>query len=277
MNYKIDISIIILNYNTTELTKACIESIYKKTLGVSFELIVVDNASTDREIETFDKIFPDIQLILNDKNLGFAKGNNIGIQHSKGESIVLLNSDTVLLNDAISICYNKLIESKNISVVSAKLLSEDGSIQHQCRAFDTIGLYLIEKLRIHKLWSPEKRARILLNGYFDHTYPLLTDRVWGTFFMFSRSIIDQFPDKKLADRFFMYGEDNEWCYQVAKYTNTKILYYPEACILHYGGGSNYNETSNNAKLEAIKKNKRAYLSDYYGKNKTKLLLWLKGE
>ena len=271
---KLQVSIVIINYNTFELTCNCIQSIYDKTKEIEFEIILIDNASTENPPEDFLKRFPKIILIKSKVNLGFSKGNNLGISNSNAEYILLLNSDTVLLNDAISICYQKINTNDSIGIITSKLLSVDGSIQHQCHKFETISLKLIELLRIHKLWSKEKRSEKLLNGYFNHEQEMVVDRIWGTFFMFSKNILKSFPDKKLADRFFMYGEDNEWCYQLDKYTSQHILYWPDAEVEHLIGGSKFNEISNSKKNDVILANKKIYLQDYYGVLKTRLLLLL---
>src|SRR5690554_2468588 len=221
---KIEVSIIIINFNTYQLTCECIESILDKTKGVSYEVILVDNDSKECNPDLFKEKFPFITLIKSKKNLGFSKGNNLGIENSKGDVVLLLNSDTVLVNDAISICYNRLIKEKEIGVITSKLIYPSGIIQQQCRKFESLTTLLIEQLRIHKLWSKEKRGKKMLGFYFDHQTEVNPDMIWGTFFMFKREILTCFPENKLAETFFMYGEDHEWCYQLKTFTDYHILY-----------------------------------------------------
>jgi GT2 family glycosyltransferase len=272
-----DISIIIINYNTFELTCNCIQSVYEKTKELLFEIILVDNASSECDAELFVQKFPKIVLCKNVENLGFAKGNNLGIEKAKAEVVLLLNSDIILINDAIGLCYKRLILEKEIGVITAMLRYPEGNIQHQCRRFEKISLRLIELLRIHKFWSAQKRSRILLNGYFDHESEVYTDRIWGTFFMFKKQMLLTLPDRKLADRFFMYGEDSEWCYQVRKYTDYKILYYPGAEVVHYLGGSGYAKNEITAKHKLFAKHKHIYMSDYYGRVKTMIYFLISTE
>lgn len=269
-----DISVIIINYNTFDLTCNCIASVKEKTKNRNLEIIIVDNASTECNPDKFIERFPEIKLVKSSENLGFAKGNNLGISQAKNEKILLLNSDTILINDAISICANELDKRVGIGVITSMLRFPNGEIQHQCRRFEKVSLRLIELFRIHKFWSKEKRSQNLLGGYFDHKTEVVTDRIWGTFFMFKKDILSQFPENKLADRFFMYGEDNEWCYQLAKYTSKKILYFPKAEVEHLMGGSKFNDTSSNSKKEAVRTNKSIYMTEYYGKWKTKFLFML---
>lgn len=270
------VSIIILNYNTFEMTCDCIQSIYDKTKNASFEIIVVDNASTNCDPDSFKQRFPEIDLIKSDVNLGFSKGNNLGVSKANGQVILFLNSDTVLVNDAISICYRKLISDYEIGFITCKLMFPNGEIQRQCRRFDTITLSLIERFRIHKLWSKEKRAKTLLGGYFNHETEMVSDRIWGTFFMFKKALLEEFPENKLSDQFFMYGEDNEWCYQLKKYTDKYILYYPKAEVVHLMGGSRFKSEQSPEKMSIINRNKKKYMFEYYGPLKTKILFFLQG-
>ncbi len=269
------LSIIILNYNTFEMTCNCINSVLEKTKDWSIEIILVDNASTERNVDDFLVRFPEIVLIKSEQNLGFSKGNNLGIARAKGSILLLLNSDTILLNDAVSICAEELMKREEIGIITCKLRYPNGDIQRQCRRFERISLRLIELLRIHKFWSKSKRAKVLLNGYFDHETEIVADRIWGTFFMFKKEILNEFPENKLADRFFMYGEDNEWCYQLAKFTSKKIVYFPKAEVEHLMGGSKYGKEISKEKMETIHRNRKIYMNQYYGKFRTRILDFLK--
>jgi GT2 family glycosyltransferase len=268
------LSIIILNYNTFELTSKCIKSIYEKTKDLNFEIILVDNASIECDPDLFVEAFPNIKLIKNPENLGFSKGNNIGVQVAVSDVILLINSDTELKNNAINICYNKIKSMNEVGVITSQLLYTDGIIQNQCHRFDKISLALLELLRLHRLMPKKRRSQILLNGYFDHLTPVFPDRIWGTFFMFKKEILYYFPQQKLSDRFFMYGEDYEWCYQLRKHTQFKIYYDPEAKVYHHIGGSNYAGLNKN-KAQTIAKNRYICNVDYYGEKKTRLFNYLK--
>ncbi|MEI6853350.1 MAG: glycosyltransferase family 2 protein [Bacteroidota bacterium] len=272
-----DVSIIVINYNTFELTCNCIQSVYDKTRDLTFEIILVDNASSECNADLFLQRYPEIVLLKCNENLGFAKGNNKGIEKAKAEVILLLNSDTILINDAIRLCYKRLLFEENVGVITAKLRYPEGNIQRQCRRFDSISLRLIEMFRIHKLWTAQKKADVLLNGYFDHESIVYPDKIWGTFFMFKKQILLSFPERKLADRFFMYGEDNEWCYQLRIFTNYKILYLPEAEVIHYLGGSGYAKNESAEKVKLFIKHKHIYMSDYYGRIKTRIYFLISSE
>jgi len=228
----VNVSIIIVNFNTFSLTKACIESVYKYTQKVDFEIIIVDNASTEAPAEKLAEFFPDIRLIKNKQNLGFSKACNIGIENSNGDYILLLNSDTELRNDSISVSIQRLIKQSNIGALSSQIEYPDGRLQYPAERFWTIQTSLIQLLRLDKLWTPQKRAIALLGNEFDHLSEIEADWIWGAFFLFPRKILDIFPDKKLDDCFFMYAEDMLWCTRIKK-AGYKIIYFPEAKIIHH--------------------------------------------
>ncbi|HRR53206.1 MAG TPA: glycosyltransferase family 2 protein [Bacteroidales bacterium] len=228
------ISIIILNYNTFDLTCQCIESIYKETKKVDFEIIIVDNASTVDDPAKFLELFPKIKLVKNIENRGFAGGCNDGIKVAKGDTILLLNSDTKLLNDAISITYDFLKTHPNVGIVTCKLENTDGSLQMNCQAFPKIKPFLIELFRIHKLMSKPKADKILFGPFRDYCNIAYPDWVWGTFFMFHKTILNIFSNQLLPETFWMYVEDVEWCW-LAKQAGYEIAFVPNGKVLHYGG------------------------------------------
>ena len=232
----IDLSIIIVNYNTFDLTSTCIQSIYKYTNDINFEIILVDNASNEKKPDDFLISFPNIHLIKSEKNIGFAKGNNLAISKAKAKTILLLNSDTELTDNAIKKAYDCLNSDSKIGVVSPKLLFPNGEHQSVCQRFPSARLQLLELLRLHKIFTKETAGDILLGAFFKHDKDLMVDWVWGAFFMFKSEILDKLPQQKLNDDFFMYGEDMQWCWDINK-INYKIKYCSSAQLIHYMGGS----------------------------------------
>jgi len=228
------VSIIILNYNSFDLTCQCISSIYKYTKKVDFEIIIVDNASTVDNPDKFLELFPEIKLVKNTENRGFAGGCNDGIKVAEGDTILLLNSDTKLLNDAISTTYDFLNKHQNIGIVTCRLENIDGSPQNNCQAFPKIKNILIELFRIHKLMSKPKADKILFGPFRDYCNIAYPDWVWGTFFMFPKKLLNIFSNQLLPETFWMYGEDMEWCW-LAKQAGYEIAFVPNGKVLHYGG------------------------------------------
>lgn len=233
------VSVVIVNYNTFKLTCSCIQSVIDRTFGVKYEIIVVDNASEECKPEQFLTHFPQVKLVKNKQNLGFAKGNNKGIEHAQGEIILLLNSDTELLNDAITIASNKLLSDENIGVISGQLTYPDGQVQPVSGRFPNVKREIRELLRLNKRFNDKQRADYYLGAAFNHKTEKEVDWVWGAFFMFRKRDLKHFPGQKLHEDFFMYGEDVQWCYHFKKVVGKKILYTPEPKVVHYLGGSSH--------------------------------------
>lgn len=231
-----DVSVIILNYNTFDLTCKCIRSIQSKTIGCSFEIIVVDNASTERDAKEFFKLFPDILLIENHTNIGFAKGNNCGLDKAVGEYVLLLNSDTALKNNAIFICLQSIKKNPGVAVIGCRLVYADGRLQHNCQRFPALRYKLFELFRMQKILPAKFADKTLLGSFFDHRSVVFPDWIWGTFFMFKRDLLTLLPQGRLADDFFMYVEDMQWCMDFKK-CGYKIAFEPTAQVIHHMGQS----------------------------------------
>lgn len=253
------ISIIILNYNTFDLTCQCIESIYKETKKVDFEIIIVDNASTVDDPDKFLELFPKIKLVKNTENRGFAGGCNDGIKVAKGDTILLLNSDTKLLNDAISITYDFLNTHPNVGIVTCRLENEDGSPQNNCYHFPSISKTLIELLRLQKFFPKSNFKKTLYGYFFDYDNIAYPDYIWGAFFMFPKKLLDIFSNQLLPETFWMYFEDMEWCW-LARKSGYEIAFVPDARVLHYGG-KNHNPKA----LKMMNDNFNQFLKLYYNK------------
>ncbi len=230
------VSIIIVNYNTFELTSNCIRSIYNKVKDIAFEIILVDNASNEKNPEDFKVEFPNITLIKSETNLGFAKGNNLGIQHATGDYILLLNSDCELRNNAPLISYEYMKSHPTCGMSTVQLHYPDGRLQYNCRKFRTIGWDLLEVIPLYLLLPKAKKEELMLHHYFKHDREVSCDWVWGTYMFFPRSILKSLPGEKLAEDFFMYSEDVLWCWQI-KQLGLSISFVPEGKVMHVHKGS----------------------------------------
>ena len=231
------VSVIIINYNTFQLTCDCISSVFKFTKGVPFEIILVDNASTETNPSHFLEKFPSIKLIESKKNLGFAGGNNLGIQHAKGDTILLLNSDTLLTEDSISLSVAQLQKDPSIGVLGCRQLFPDGALQYSARRFRSISWELLDLFRfVLYFFSPKARAHRMLGQYFLHDESLFVDWVNGAFFLFPRRLLNQLPQHQLDERFFMYAEDVLWCEQI-KQTGYRVFFLATTSIFHITSGS----------------------------------------
>ncbi|WP_316773182.1 glycosyltransferase family 2 protein [Pedobacter frigiditerrae] len=241
------VSIIILNYNTFDLTCDCIRSIIKFT-QCTYEIVLVDNGSMECDPEKFLSYFPKITLIKSKENLGFSKGNNLGIDNAIGDQILLLNSDTVLINEAIDLSVNRIKKDNKIGALSAQLIGKNGEIQQASYQFTSIFKLIVCTLKLHLIFS--KLKPIIPPLEKEH----FTKGLWGTFFLFPKSVLSIFPNNKLTETFFMYCEDAEWSYILVK-AKYKLLYFPSAKIFHYGEGS--------SKIEDYKKKLNTLNNQYH--------------
>jgi GT2 family glycosyltransferase len=206
-----DVSIIIVNFNTFKLICDCINSIQKYTHGIKYEIILVDNNSTDFDFIYFYKTFSDVIVINSKTNFGFAKGNNIGIAKAKGKYILLLNSDTLLKENSIRTTFDYLEIHSKAAAVSARLKFPNGKLQSCCQRFPSIRYQLFELFRLHKFVSKKAAGKILLGVFFDQMENIKADWIWGTYFMFRRHLLELLRDKMLNEDYFMYCEDMQWC------------------------------------------------------------------
>ncbi|PKQ70831.1 glycosyltransferase family 2 protein [Raineya orbicola] len=264
------LSIIIINYNTFSLTCKCIESILQYTQEVSYEIILVDNASTECSPDKFLELFPQITLIKSPENVGFAKGNNLGLQYAKGEYILLLNSDIELNENSIAICLQKMQENPQIGVISPLLVYPDGKVQHTANKFHNLTYEFIELFRLHKILGKKR----LLGFYFSHNEEIFVDWVWGAFFLIRREVIDKMPARKLPDDFFMYFEDVQWCYLIRK-LGYKILFTPATRAIHYVSASSQNTNPNLDKFEKSLQNETQFWLKEKGWLYTKMLYFVR--
>jgi GT2 family glycosyltransferase len=255
------LSIIIINYNTFQLTCNCIQSIHDKLLDVEYEIILVDNASVECDANLFKEKFPQIKLIISPTNTGFTGGNNLGIEHSSGEYLLLLNSDTELINNAPKICLDHLIQHPEVGMVTCQLSYPDGKIQYNTRRFRTISWELLEIIPLYKLLPKPKREALMLHHYFDHQSFASPDWVWGTFMLFPKKIIQQLPKKKLSDDFFMYCEDVLWCWEF-KQLGYQIHFLPQAKVMHIHKGSSSKDKLAKIRLVSIQ-NHAKFMKKFY--------------
>jgi len=227
----IDISIVIVNYNTRKLLVDCLNSIFKNTKNLNYEVIVVDNGSTDGSVEEIQNLKSKIQssswrtelkIIENKQNLGFAKANNQGIKIARGRYILLLNSDTKIVDNALKKLVDFAKIKPNLGVLGPRLLNKDGSFQPSAGRFFTLPWAILWLMTGDKFLysSPAKSKKV--------------EWVMGAAFLVSRRAIEKAG--LLDENFFMYMEEVEWCWRIKK-AGFQIWFYPEAEIYHLVRGS----------------------------------------
>ncbi len=161
----ISVSIIIVSFNTKDLLKSCIDSIYETSNDINHEFIIVDNASTDGSPEMIKKEFRDITLIRNTENIGFARANNQALRIARGEYFLLLNSDTIVKKDAIKVLVNFMSTHERAAAVGPKVLNIDGTVQSKGFSFPSIAGTLLILFRVNRI-LPESIRNRLFGKYF---------------------------------------------------------------------------------------------------------------
>lgn len=230
-----DLSIIIVNYKTPELTVAAIASVMGSDTRYTYEIIVIDNASADQSVEQIRQQFPDVILLANESNVGFAKANNQGFRLAQGRYVLLLNSDTVVQEDTLEVMLNFMEDSPHVGAAGCKVVLPDGRLDKACRrGFPTPSASFYYAFGISKLFPRQPRYNQYQLSYLDPDQDYPVDCLVGAFMMVRREVIEQVGG--LDEDFFMYGEDIDWCYRI-KQAGWQIYYYPHTRIIHYKGAS----------------------------------------
>jgi GT2 family glycosyltransferase len=231
----VDLSIIVLNYKTRDLTLACLQSVFSSATSYIFEVILIDNASNDGIIPAANEQYPQVLCIANTDNVGFSRANNQGIRIAKGRYVLLLNSDTIVEPDTLDVMLHFMEEKPAIGASGCKIVLPDGSLDKACkRGFPTPSASFYYAFGFSKLFPKIPRFNQYQLGYLspDEEYPI--DSLVGAFMLIRREAIEQVG--MLDEEFFMYGEDIDWCYRI-KEAGWVNYYYPRAQIVHYKGAS----------------------------------------
>lgn len=234
-NYGPDVSVIIVNYNTRQLTMNCLASVYESFTSFQYEIIVVDNASRDGSVEAIGGAYPKVRMIANRDNTGFAVANNQAMEIAKGRYILLLNSDTVVQKDTLETMIEFMDSHPEMGASGCKVILPDGSLDKACkRGFPTPSASFYYAFGISRMFPERPKFNQYQLGHLspDDEYPV--DCLVGAFMIVRRETIDQVGG--LDETFFMYGEDIDWCYRI-KEAGWGIYYYPRTYIVHYKGAS----------------------------------------
>jgi len=230
----VDVSIIIVNWNTKQLLRDCLTSVYERAGDVDYEIIVVDNASTDGSSEMVKNDFRQVILIENTENRGFAAANNQGMAIAKGRYVLLLNSDTVVLDNAIANTVSFADENPQAAVTGCRVLNPDRTVQPTCFMFPSLLNMLLSSTYLYKLFPKNRFFGREQMTWWDRSDVHQVDVVTGCFMLVRREAIEQVG--VMDERFFMYGEETDWCYRFGK-KGWKVMFTPAGQIIHFGGQS----------------------------------------
>lgn len=229
-----DVSIIIISFNTSELLRDCLKSVVTQSEGLNYEIIVVDNASTDGSVEMVERDFDSVRLIKNEKNTGFAAANNQAIAQAKGKYILLLNPDTVVLDKAIQKTIAFADSHKEAAVVGPCVLNPDRTVQRTCSMYPSVLNFMLSSTYLYKLFPKSKLFGRELMTWWDRNDTREVQVVSGCYMLIRREAIEQVG--VMDDGYFFYAEETDWCYRFNK-AGWKLMFTPDARIIHYGGAS----------------------------------------
>ena len=260
----LDLTIIIPSYNTRDLLRNCIHSIYQHTTGITFEIICLDDNSPDRSADMVAESFPDVILVRNKVNEFYARNNNLGMRMSRARYACLLNSDTRLIGNAFAALVRFMDEHPEAATCGPKLLNPDLSVQHCIRRFAGPGAFFLQTLNWHKFFP---RSRLLDRYYtteFDYSTAQQVESIGTTAYIIRRStwenagMLDELFRWSLADLAYNY---------MLKQKGYKVFYTPCAEVVHYGS-----QSINQKGLSAIREQRRSFMDfndayDYFGKSK----------
>jgi GT2 family glycosyltransferase len=236
-----DVSIVVLNYNTREHLRMCLRALYAEgstSLGtgpLEAEVLVVDNASTDRSAEMVADEFGWVRLIRSPRNGGFAFGNNQALRRVRGDAILLLNPDTLMPAGGIAALRYKLQEHPEAGIIGPKLLRPDGSMHLACRrSFPTPGVSFYRFSGLSRLFARSPRFGRYNLTYIDPDLAIEVDAVCGACMLVRREVVERVG--LLDERFFMYGEDLDWCLRTRQ-AGWTVRYEPSISVQHQHGAA----------------------------------------
>jgi len=261
------LSIIIVSFNTKDLLLDLLGSLKKsikfaKKSGYFIETIVIDNNSTDSTVAELKKNFKWIKLIANSRNIGFSAASNKGILKAKGEVILLLNSDTKVSENTLVECLDYLNTEQKVGALTCRLELPNGRIDPAShRGFPTPWNSFCYFTGLEKLFARSRLFAGYHQGWKDLKEVHQIDSCSGAFMMVRQTVINKIG--LLDDRFFMYGEDLDWCYRI-KESGFQVIYFPQTKVIHYKGQSGRKKLPDNRiQHDLVKKIKKESKQNFY--------------
>jgi GT2 family glycosyltransferase len=256
----LDLSIIIINWNTRDLLARCLHAVEATVQYITYETWVVDNASTDESVALLRRDFPQVKLIANTENVGFAKANNQAIQQAAGRYVLLLNSDAFVDPGTLDTMVQFMDAHPQAGMSGCKLLYEDRSLQRSCARFPTLWTETFIALGLDKVFphSPLFGRYLMTDWDYNDTRPV--EVIMGAFMLVRSEVIQQIG--MLDEAFFMYSEEVDWCYRCQQ-AGWPVYFTPDATCVHLWGGS-----SNQIKTETLLRLYRArvqFFRKHYGR------------
>ena len=233
----VQISVIIVSWNACSYLRSCLASLRDTGCALKLEVIVVDNSSSDGSPEMVMAEFPEVTLIRAGGNLGFARGNNLGLRHCQGQFIALINSDVVVHPECLQKLIAFLEHRPEVGLAGPKVQDSNGKLQLSCGRLPGVWTTACEFLMLHKVFPHWRMFGGFQLRKLDLQQPIDVEVLSGCFWVARRAAVDQVGG--LDEQFFFYAEDVDWCKRF-KDAGWSIVYVPEASATHFGGGSSAN-------------------------------------
>lgn len=252
-----DLSIIILNWNVQDLLRDCLRSLAHSP-ALSVETIVVDSASTDGSVEMVAREFPGVHLIVSDENLGYSRGNNLGLAAGHGRHLLILNPDTAIVGDALEAMVSYAEAHPEVGLLGPQLLNAGGSAQPSRRRFPTLAMAFFEST-----WLQPFAPRSMLDRYYvrDASDDAMAEVDWvtGACLLVRRAVFEQIGG--FDEGFFMYSEELDYCRR-ARAAGWRVMYFPGAKVYHFEGKSS--EQAIPERHIRFQRSKVRYFRKYHG-------------
>ncbi|MEN8098343.1 MAG: glycosyltransferase family 2 protein [Chloroflexota bacterium] len=233
MGASCDLTIIIVNWNVRDLLRRCLQSLHEANTSLETQIIVVDSASSDGSVEMVSDEFPQVSLLVQKENIGFTRGNNLGIADANSEYILLLNPDTVVDSNALEEMVAYMQEHPEVGVLGPLLVYPDGSIQSSRRRFPTLATLFFEST-----WLQPIAPRKVLDNYYVKDIPddevAKVGWIMGACMLVRQKAIDEAGP--LDEGYFMYSEEMEWQRRIQD-KGWQVVYYPQVRVVHFEGKS----------------------------------------
>ncbi len=225
-----DLSIAIINYNTKGLLEECLSSLLQYPPSCEYEILVIDNASTDGSPDLVRDLFPGVKLFPNPRNVGYAAAVNQAFRGSDSEFVLVLNPDVVVTPGAVDALHRYMRSNPRVGIAGSKLLNPDGTLQHSCRRFYNLKTLLYRRTFLGKIFSGSPVITEHLMADWDHAAPRQVDWILGACMMVRRSAVEEVGPAD--ERFFLYFEDVDWCYRM-KSRGWEVHYCPDSVMVHH--------------------------------------------
>lgn len=230
LNTKIDVSIVIISWQMRDLLEVCLDTLFKQTKDITFELILINNNSTDGTVEMIEEQFPQVILVNNKENRGVAPARNQGLKMAKGKYILILDADMELVDNSVKVLFDFMEATPEAGICGCKLISTEGDLQYSCKRFPTLLSFFFR--RLERFDSVRNSKTLVRHTYSDwaHDEVREVDYVIGACQFFRRDLL---PEVGLYDEHIFYGpEDLDFCLRMRK-AGHSVFYVPETHIIHH--------------------------------------------